>query len=99
MTRSESFTSWGQDLTSSLFFPQDTNYVVALRSYITDDKSLLSFKKGDLIELLPTQSVEPGEDCVEIGRKGEDWVQGTAGPMVPRNSTCCCRGNQRKADC
>ncbi|PKU38222.1 unconventional myosin-xv-like [Limosa lapponica baueri] len=39
---------------------QDTNYVIALRSYIADDKSFLSFEKGDLIKLLPMQGVEPG---------------------------------------
>ncbi|NWU90862.1 MY15B protein, partial [Upupa epops] len=39
---------------------QDTNYVIALRSYIADDKSFLSFNKGDLIELLPMQGVKPG---------------------------------------
>ncbi|KAM4033410.1 myosin XVB [Anomaloglossus baeobatrachus] len=39
---------------------QNSNHVVALRSHITDDKSLLLFKKGDIIKVLQMDGQEPG---------------------------------------
>lgn len=45
-----------------VFYPcQDSEYVVAVRNYITEDRALLNFHKGDIIRLQHMDGLEAGK--------------------------------------
>lgn len=44
-----------------LFSPQDSDYVIAERNFVTEDHSMLRFHKGDIIRLQVMDGLEKGE--------------------------------------
>ncbi|TSK31311.1 Unconventional myosin-XV [Bagarius yarrelli] len=48
---------------------KDSDYVVAVRNYITDDKTMLSFHKGDIIRLQQMDGMEEGHRYGYIVKK------------------------------
>uniref|UniRef100_A0AAY4CGT7 SH3 domain-containing protein n=1 Tax=Denticeps clupeoides TaxID=299321 RepID=A0AAY4CGT7_9TELE len=61
---------------------KDSEYVVAERNFVTEDRNLLSFHKGDIIRLQPMDGLDSGQSYGCVVRKKviflEEQRKGTA---------------------
>ncbi|MEQ2190635.1 Unconventional myosin-XV [Xenoophorus captivus] len=54
-----------------LQYTNDSDYVIAERNFVTDDRSMLSFHKGDIVRLQVMDGLERGEIVLYEGALAE----------------------------